>query len=89
MTETFEIESIKGELLVSYSEVIIKNEPNIEECHGTHVINNDDVIITLLSVEVVICGIGIDILPRLTKKQKNNIIQSIEEKQKNNIIENL
>lgn len=48
----------------------------IEECHGFHEVGGG-CIIELSSVEVVIAGVGINILPRLSKKQINKIVNQI------------
>jgi hypothetical protein len=50
---------------------------HLEECHGHHVIGNG-YDIELTSVEIVIAGIGIDILPQLSRKQQNAIIEEID-----------
>jgi hypothetical protein len=49
----------------------------IEECHGYHEVGGGHDI-TLTSVEVVIKGKGIDILPMMSEKQINKIIDQIE-----------
>jgi hypothetical protein len=62
------------ELIVSYEWE--KGEPQIEECHGYHDVGGL-VTCELLSVEVVIAGIGIEILPVLEEKQKRVIFDAI------------
>lgn len=47
-----------------------------EYCHGEHEVGLlTETILT--SVEVVICGRGIDILPMLTKREKEHIVQKL------------
>jgi hypothetical protein len=48
----------------------------IEECHGYHEVGGG-YHVTLTSVEIVISGKGIDILPQLSQKQINKIIDEI------------
>lgn len=60
------------EILVGYD--YEKSGPQIEECHGYHDVGNL-VSVKLTSVEVIICGTGIDILPQMTKKQIERIEQ--------------
>lgn len=54
-----------------------KTPSQIEEGHGFHEVGN--LIYTeLKSVEVVISGVGIDILPSLNEKQKEHIISTLQ-----------
>ena len=50
----------------------------IEECHGfpVEVPTPGDIVLT--SLEVVIAGVGVDILPRLSQKQIDKIIDNLE-----------
>lgn len=68
--ELFEITG-KMEMIVDFTE-IIENSPKPLQDES-----EDDVTIELNSVEIVICGRGIDILPRLTDKQKEEIINNL------------
>lgn len=62
------------ELLVGYK--YEQSASQLEEGHGLHEVG--ELIYTQLdSVEVVIKGRGIDILPQMTEKQKDFIIQSL------------
>lgn len=68
--ELFEIAG-NMEMIVDFTEIIeISEKPLQDE-------NEDDVKVELNSVEIVICGRGIDILPRLTDKQKEEIINNL------------
>lgn len=59
------------EILVGYD--YEKSPSQTEECHGFHEVGNL-VYTELKSVEVVIKGKGIDILPNMSEKQKTYII---------------
>jgi hypothetical protein len=73
MTTNFKTDIIEGaELLVTYE---YYRTTRTEECHGIHTLIDED--INLLSVEVVIAGIGIDITDKLTPKQKQAIIHDL------------
>lgn len=63
------------ELVVSYN--IREEESQIEECHGFHELGGGHEV-ELLSVEVVIAGIGIDILKQLNDKQQQRVIDNLE-----------
>ena len=68
--ELFEIAG-NMEMLVDFTEIIeISTKPLQDE-------SEDDVKVELNSVEIVICGRGIDILPRLSEKQKQEIIDNL------------
>jgi len=68
--ELFEIAG-NMEMLVDFTEIIeISAKPLQEE-------REDDVKVELNSVEIVICGRGIDILPKLSEKQKQEIIDNL------------
>ena len=68
--ELFEIAG-NMEMIVDFTEIIeISEKPLQDE-------NEDDVKVELNSVEIVICGRGIDILPKLTEKQKQEIINNL------------
>jgi len=55
---------------------IESNASQIEEGHGYHEVGGGHDV-TLTSVEVVIAGKGVDILPQLSQKQINKIIDEI------------
>jgi len=69
-----QVETIYGELLIGYDFETTKRE---EEFHGFHTFY--DQTIELTSVEIVIAGKGIDILDKLTQKQKQAIINELQE----------
>lgn len=50
----------------------------IEEGHGRHEVGKQVTVNFLHYVEVVIAGVGFDILPQLTKKQKEFITNNLE-----------
>lgn len=68
--ELFEIAG-KMEMIVDFTEIIERVHKTLQDE------NEDDVKVELNSVEIVICGRGIDILPRLTDKQKEEIINNL------------
>jgi hypothetical protein len=68
--ELFEIAG-KMEMIVDFTEIIERVPKALQDE------NEDDVKVELNSVEIVICGRGIDILPRLTDKQKEEIINNL------------
>jgi hypothetical protein len=68
--ELFEIAG-KMEMIVDFTE-IIERVPKILQDDS-----EDEVTIELNSVEVVIAGRGIDILPKLTDKQKEEVINNL------------
>ena len=74
----FDTELGKLEILVSYDEETKKHPIREEDFHGIHIFDEDEVIISLLSVEIVLpYGFSIDILPKLTERQKQYIIDFI------------
>ena len=68
--ELFEIAG-KMEMIVDFTEIIKRSVKEINDE------NEDDVKVELNSVEIVICGRGIDILPKLSDKQKEEIINNL------------
>ena len=74
--ESFEIVG-KIELLVGFDVTTDKFPMQVEEMHGIHLIDNDCTNIQLTSVELVLAGIGINILPILNKKQKQDLIDNL------------
>lgn len=68
--ELFEIAG-NMEMLVDFTEIIDRSEKPLQDE------NEDDVKVELNSVEIVICGRGIDILPKLSEKQKQEIIDNL------------
>ena len=62
------------EVVVGYNYEI--SESQIEECHGFHEVGNR-INVNLEYVEVVIAGIGVQILPMLTQKQTDTIINNL------------
>jgi hypothetical protein len=68
--ELFEIAG-NMEMLVDFTEIIERSAKEINDE------NEDDVKVELNSVEIVICGRGIDILPNLSQKQKEEIIHNL------------
>lgn len=78
-TKLFDTECGKIEIVVGYIETIEQVPLQVEECHGTHLINNDTSEIILTSVEIVVPnGMAIDILPSLTYHQKRHFIEQID-----------
>ena len=68
--QSFDLDGFKGELLVAYEYDIKKNQPQIEECHGSHYFNTDEIVdVNITSVELVIKGVGVDVTPFLHKDQ--------------------
>lgn len=63
------------EVLVGY--LFEQSESQVEETHGLHEVGLI-VYTELRSVEVLIAGTGIDILPRLSDKQKEHIISKLQ-----------
>lgn len=59
------------EMLVDFTEIIDRSEKPLQDE------NEDDVKVELNSVEIIICGRGIDILPKLSEKQKQEIIDNL------------
>jgi hypothetical protein len=68
--ELFEIAG-NIEMLVDFTEIIERSVKEINEE------SEDEVKVELNSVEIVICGRGIDILPKLSDKQKEEIINNL------------
>jgi hypothetical protein len=68
--ELFEIAG-NMEMLVDFTEIIDRSEKLLQDE------NEDDVKVELNSVEIIICGRGIDILPKLSEKQKQEIIDNL------------
>jgi hypothetical protein len=68
--ELFEIAG-NMEMLVDFTEIIERSAKEINDE------NEDDVKVELNSVEIIICGRGIDILPKLSEKQKEEIINNL------------
>jgi hypothetical protein len=68
--ELFEIVG-NMEMLVDFTEIIERTEKELKDE------NEDNVKVELNSVEIIICGRGIDILPKLSDKQKEEIINNL------------
>ncbi len=68
--ELFEIAG-KMEMIVDFTEIIENPAKELKDE------NEDSVKVELNSVEIVICGRGIDILPKLSDKQKEEIINNL------------
>jgi hypothetical protein len=68
--ELFEIAG-KMEMIVDFTEIIDKVPKLLQDE------SEDEVTIELNSVEIVIAGRGIDILPKLTDKQKEEVIDNL------------
>jgi hypothetical protein len=68
--ELFEIAG-KMEMLVDFTEIIERSAKEINDE------SEDNVKVELNSVEIIICGRGIDILPKLSEKQKEEIINNL------------
>jgi len=68
--ELFEIAG-NMEMLVDFTEIIERSVKEINEE------SEDEVKVELNSVEIIICGKGIDILPKLSEKQKEEIINNL------------
>ena len=68
--ELFEIAG-KMEMIVDFTEIIERVSKTLQDE------NEDDVKVELNSVEIVIAGRGIDILPKLTDKQKEEVINNL------------
>jgi hypothetical protein len=58
-------------MLVDFTEIIERSVKEINEE------SEDEVKVELNSVEIIICGRGIDILPKLSEKQKEEIINNL------------
>jgi len=68
--ELFDIAG-KMEMIVDFTEIIERVPKTLQDD------SEDEVTIELNSVEVVIAGRGIDILPKLTDKQKEEVINNL------------
>lgn len=68
--ELFEIAG-KMEMIVDFTEIIERVPKSLQDD------SDDDVKVELNSVEIVIAGKGIDILSRLTDKQKEEVINNL------------
>lgn len=68
--ELFEIAG-KMEMIVDFTEIIERVPKSFQDD------SEDDVKVELNSVEIVIAGKGIDILSRLTDKQKEEVINNL------------
>jgi|APGre2960657404_1045060.scaffolds.fasta_scaffold103100_2 hypothetical protein len=68
--ELFEIAG-KMEMIVDFTEIIERIPKHLND-NG-----EDEVTIELNSVEIVIAGRGVDILPKLTDKQKEEVINNL------------
>jgi intracellular sulfur oxidation DsrE/DsrF family protein len=68
--ELFEIAG-KMEMIVDFTEIIERVPKSLQDD------SEDDVKVELNSVEIVIAGKGIDILSRLTDKQKEEVINNL------------
>lgn len=68
--ELFEIAG-NMEMLVDFTEII---ERSVKEINDE---SEDEVKVELNFVEIIICGRGIDILPKLSEKQKEEIINNL------------
>lgn len=74
----FETELGGIEIIVKYFEKTKKHPVGVEECHGVHFFNEDEVEIELIYIEIAVPkGQSINILPLLTEKQKEYIINNI------------
>jgi len=73
--ESFEIAG-RIEMLVGF-DVSKKTDIEIHEWHGIHEIINEDTKVQLTSIEIVIAGKGVDILPFLNRKQRQEIIDNL------------
>jgi hypothetical protein len=69
-----EVETIYGELLIGYD---FEKRTRQEEGHGIHTF--DESVIELTSVELVIAGEGMDLLDKLSPKQKQAIINELND----------
>jgi len=76
--QSFDLDGFRGELLVAY-EYDIKHYPErVEETHGSHYFNEDEIInVNITSVELVIKGVGIDVTNFLSKEQLTEITNGL------------
>jgi hypothetical protein len=72
-TNTFPIDDIGEEIIVGFD---YEFKYDTGEHTGHNLVNEST--IELTSVEVVMCGVGVDILPQLNQEQKHLIISKIE-----------
>jgi hypothetical protein len=78
-TKLTETEELGFEILVSYLETWEIKADYIEDFHGEHRFSDHTLVnIQLESVEVMVKGIGIDILKSLNDKQREAIIWELE-----------
>ena len=68
--ELFEIAG-KIEMIVDFTEIIERVPKPLQDD------SEDEVTVELNSVEIIIAGRGIDILPKLTDKQKEEVINNL------------
>ena len=68
--ELFEIAG-KMEMIVDFTEIIQRTPKSLQDD------SEDEVTVELNSVEIVIAGKGIDILSRLTDKQKEEVVNNL------------
>lgn len=78
-TKLIDTESNCIEILIGYDEIITRHPPIMEECHGPRIVNQDAVEIKLTSVEIVISGVGVDILPILDDRKREAIIDCLND----------
>lgn len=79
-TKLFDTELGKIEIIVGYRKTVVKHPIRLEECHGRYPFNEDEETIELTSVEIVIPHASApDILPLLTEKQKEYIINQLND----------
>lgn len=80
-TATFPIEGLRSsELLVSYKAKMSMTPSRIEECHGKHEFNDNDICVEVTKVEIVILGRGVSIAHQLTEKEMKFLAEKIEPK---------
>ena len=71
---SFFLEGFRGELLVKYDYDIKVNPSRIEQTHGSHYFNEDEITnVVITSVELVIKGKGIDVTELISQEQKEEI----------------
>ena len=68
----------EGAITIYAAGYVEHTDRQIEECHGfpVEVPTPGDIVLT--SLEVVIAGVGVDILPLLSQKQIDKIIDNLE-----------
>jgi hypothetical protein len=78
-TATFPIEGLpKSELLVSYNAKMSMTPSRIEECHGVHEFNDNDICVEVTRVEISIFGRGVEITRQLTEKEIKALAENIQ-----------